>query len=106
MPVPERARPRNRLTLHIGLFVLTLITATLAGAESYASFISEFGRRTVTLDRGLILGGLWYSGTFLAILGAPFSGHSDEPAPRFRASRWQARSQDVDTSISSITSRH
>jgi membrane-associated protease RseP (regulator of RpoE activity) len=75
LPVPERARPRNRLTLHIGLFVLTLITATLAGAESYASFISEFGRRTVTLDRGLILGGLWYSGTFLAILGAHEAGH-------------------------------
>ena len=43
--MPDRARPRNRLPLHIGLFVLTLITATLAGAESYASFISEFGRR-------------------------------------------------------------
>ena len=75
LPVPDRARPRNRLTLHIGLFVLTLITATLAGAESYASFISEFGRRTVTIDRGLILGGLWYSGTFLAILGAHEAGH-------------------------------
>jgi membrane-associated protease RseP (regulator of RpoE activity) len=75
LPVPERARPRNRLALHIGLFFLTLITATLAGAESYASFISEFGRRTVTLDRSLILGGLWYSGTFLAILGAHEAGH-------------------------------
>ena len=73
--MPERARPRNRLALHIGLFILTLITATLAGAESYASFISEFGRRTVTLDRSLILGGLWYSGTFLAILGAHEAGH-------------------------------
>ena len=73
--MPERARPRNRLALHIGLFILTLITATLAGADSYASFISEFGRRTVTLDRSLILGGLWYSGTFLAILGAHEAGH-------------------------------
>jgi membrane-associated protease RseP (regulator of RpoE activity) len=75
VPLPARPRPRHRLTLHVGLFVLTLITATLAGAESYASFISEFGRRTVTLDRGLILGGLWYSGTFLAILGAHEAGH-------------------------------
>ena len=75
LPVPERARPRNRLALHIGLFILTLITATLAGAESYASFISEFGRRTVTIDRSLFLGGLWYSGTFLAILGAHEAGH-------------------------------
>ena len=75
LPVPERARPRNRLALHIGLFILTLITATLAGAESYASFVSEFGRRTVVLDSSLILGGLWYSGTFLAILGAHEAGH-------------------------------
>jgi membrane-associated protease RseP (regulator of RpoE activity) len=75
LPVPERARPRNRLGLHIGLFILTLITATLAGADSYASFVSEFGRRTVTIDRSLLLGGLWYSGTFLAILGAHEAGH-------------------------------
>ncbi len=75
LPVPERARPRDRLALHIGLFILTLITATLAGAESYASFVSEFGRRTVTIDRGLFLAGLWYSGTFLAILGAHEAGH-------------------------------
>ena len=75
LPADDHARPRNRLALHIGLFVLTLITATLAGAESYASFVSEFGRRAVTVDRGLILGGLWYSGTFLAILGAHEAGH-------------------------------
>ena len=29
----------------------------------------------MTLDRSLILGGLWYSGTFLAILGAHEAGH-------------------------------
>ena len=75
LPADDQARPRNRLALHVGLFVLTLITATLAGAESYASFVSEFGRRAVTVDRGLILGGLWYSGTFLAILGAHEAGH-------------------------------
>jgi membrane-associated protease RseP (regulator of RpoE activity) len=75
LPVPERARPRNRLALHIGLFFLTLLTATLAGADSYASFVSEFGRRTVVFDSSLILGGLWYSGTFLAILGAHEAGH-------------------------------
>ena len=75
LPVPERARPRNRLALHIGLFIVTLITATLAGADSYASFVSEFGRRPVVFDSSLILGGLWYSGTFLAILGAHEAGH-------------------------------
>jgi membrane-associated protease RseP (regulator of RpoE activity) len=75
LPLHDRARPRNRLGLHIGLFILTLITATLAGAEFYASFVFELGRRVATIDRSIILGGLWYSGTFLAILGAHEAGH-------------------------------
>jgi membrane-associated protease RseP (regulator of RpoE activity) len=74
-PARGVAPPRQRLGLHIGLFILTLITATLAGAESYASFVSEFGRRPVAVNLALILGGLWYSGTFLAILGAHEAGH-------------------------------
>jgi membrane-associated protease RseP (regulator of RpoE activity) len=75
LPVDDQARPRNRPGLHIGLFVLTLITATLAGAEFYHSFVSELGQRPVAIDLRLLLGGLWYSGTFLSILAAHEGGH-------------------------------
>jgi membrane-associated protease RseP (regulator of RpoE activity) len=77
MPPPKEAPPRfqARLTLHIGLFLATLLTATWAGANHYAAFLSEFDRRPVTVDWSLFLNGLWYSGTFLAILGAHEFGH-------------------------------
>jgi membrane-associated protease RseP (regulator of RpoE activity) len=76
-PTAPVIRPRfqNRVWLHATLFVVTVITATLAGAEHYAGFASEFGRREVVLDRTLILNGLWYSGTFLGILLAHEMGH-------------------------------
>jgi membrane-associated protease RseP (regulator of RpoE activity) len=75
LPVPERARPRNRLALHIGLFILTLITATLAGTSFYLSYLHGLGKLPSAFDVSLVLGGLWYSGTFLAILGAHEAGH-------------------------------
>ena len=75
LPVPERARPRNRLALHIGLFILTLITATLAGTSFYLSYLHGLGKLPPAFDVSLVLGGLWYSGTFLAILGAHEAGH-------------------------------
>ena len=75
LPVPERARPRNRLALHIGLFILTLITATLAGTSFYLSYLHGLGKLPPVFDVSLVLGGLWYSGTFLAILGAHEAGH-------------------------------
>ena len=54
---------------------MTLLTATLSGAEHYASFISEFGRRNVTFSWSLVLNGFWYSATFLGILLAHEMGH-------------------------------
>jgi membrane-associated protease RseP (regulator of RpoE activity) len=75
LPADEQARPRNRLALHLGLFILTLITATLAGANFYASFLSDIGRRAVPLELAVLTGGLWYSGTILLILGAHEAGH-------------------------------
>jgi membrane-associated protease RseP (regulator of RpoE activity) len=75
LPADGQARPRGRLSLHLGLFILTLITATLAGANFYASFLSDLGRRAVSLDLAVLTGGLWYSGTFLVILGAHEAGH-------------------------------
>jgi membrane-associated protease RseP (regulator of RpoE activity) len=74
-PSLGQPRFRNRLWLHLLLFAVTLVTATLSGAEHYASFISEFGRRQVALNWSLVLNGFWYSGTFLGILLAHEMGH-------------------------------
>ena len=57
------------------LFVLTIASTTLVGAEHYAGYISDFGRQTVTFAPLLILQGFWYSGTILLILGAHELGH-------------------------------
>jgi len=67
---------RNRLWLHALLFVLTIVTTTLAGIDAYAGFRSEFIARPLGVSRAsLVLGGLWYSGTILAILGCHELGH-------------------------------
>jgi membrane-associated protease RseP (regulator of RpoE activity) len=69
-------RFQHRWWLHIALFVATLFTTTIVGGLHYASFISDFGVRAVTLSRTLIFpDGLWYSLTLLAILGAHEMGH-------------------------------
>jgi membrane-associated protease RseP (regulator of RpoE activity) len=65
---------------HILLFVLTLITTTLVGAERYDAFLSDFARTPTNLNLvadfwRVILPGFWYSGTILAILGAHEMGH-------------------------------
>jgi len=74
--VPARPRKfQSRLWLHALLLLLTIGSTTIAGAEHYASFISEFGGRPVPLNWGLLLRGFWYSGTLLAILGAHEMGH-------------------------------
>jgi membrane-associated protease RseP (regulator of RpoE activity) len=72
-PVPERQR--NRVWLHVLLFLLTLASTTLVGAAHYASFMSELGTRPVLQTSRLILNGLPYSLTILAILGAHEMGH-------------------------------
>ncbi len=66
---------RDRKWLHLTLFVLTVASTTLVGAEWYASYISDFGRQAITFHPGMILHGLWYSGTILLILGAHELGH-------------------------------
>ena len=72
-PVPER-HP-SRLWLHVLLFLLTLISTTLVGASHYASFVSDLGTKPVLQASRLILNGLPYSLTILAILGAHEMGH-------------------------------
>jgi membrane-associated protease RseP (regulator of RpoE activity) len=53
----------------------TVVMTTIVGAEHYAAFISAFGQRSVPENLSLLLRGLWYSGTVIAILGAHEMGH-------------------------------
>jgi hypothetical protein len=71
--MPPRREPRAR---YVVLFLLTLATATLTGAEHYASFITQLGAVDLRLSLpALLLRGLWYSVGVLAILGAHEFGH-------------------------------
>jgi membrane-associated protease RseP (regulator of RpoE activity) len=64
--------------VHAALLLLTLLTTTFVGGLHYASFLSDFGTRTIA-TRDLLSfvwpEGLWYSGTLLLILGAHEMGH-------------------------------
>jgi membrane-associated protease RseP (regulator of RpoE activity) len=66
---------RDRVWLHVTLFVLTLVFTTAVGAFHYQSFVSEFGRRPAILTWGSLIDGFWYSLTLLAILGSHEFGH-------------------------------
>ncbi len=73
-PVPSRRRQPTRW--HLILFLLTVATTILAGAEHFASFSVDFGSRALDMSTPLfILNGLWYSASILAILGAHEFGH-------------------------------
>jgi membrane-associated protease RseP (regulator of RpoE activity) len=67
--------PRDRVALHVGLFLATLLTTTLVGADHWASYISDFGQRRIAVSWWLLAQGLWYSLTILGILGAHEFGH-------------------------------
>jgi len=68
--------PRDRYWLHAVLLLATLLAATSVGVAHYLSFLSDFGvRRVVVRSGAAILGGFWYSGTLLGILGAHEMGH-------------------------------
>ena len=72
-PPPFR---RQRPWRHIILFLLTVATTTLVGAEHFASFYLDFGSRDADLSAWqFMLNGLWYSASILAILGAHEFGH-------------------------------
>lgn len=75
MPV---SRPATPVTRHVVLFVLTFITTTLVGAELYAGFLTGLdANATVKLPSlpWLMLDGLWFSVSVLAILGVHEFGH-------------------------------
>ena len=73
-PTPPHHRQPSRR--HLVLFLLTVVTTMLAGAEHFASFHVDFGSRALDLSTPqVILNGLWYSASILAILGAHEFGH-------------------------------
>jgi membrane-associated protease RseP (regulator of RpoE activity) len=73
-PAPPR-RPERRWK-QLLLFVLTLVTTTIAGGLHYAGFTLDFGSSELDLSSAeLYLNGLWYSLSILAILGAHELGH-------------------------------
>ena len=71
---PVRRR-RRRPWIHLTLFLLTVATTTGVGALHYAGFAADFGASLPPFTAGLLLQGLWYSGTILAILGCHEMGH-------------------------------
>jgi membrane-associated protease RseP (regulator of RpoE activity) len=80
-PTPAVWQPspkfQDRVWRHVVLFALTIVTTTFVGANHYASFLSDFSFNGA-LPRPLpmlLVGGFWYSGTILAILGCHELGH-------------------------------
>jgi membrane-associated protease RseP (regulator of RpoE activity) len=75
--LPPSPRPVP-VTRHVVLFIVTFMTTTLVGAEFYASFLTGLdANATSTLPSWpwLLLGGLWFSVSVLAILGIHEFGH-------------------------------
>jgi len=80
-PIPADWHPspkfQDRVWRHALLFALTLATTTLIGAGHYASYLDDFRGSTVLpmAFPELLVRGLWYSGTVIAILGCHELGH-------------------------------
>jgi membrane-associated protease RseP (regulator of RpoE activity) len=79
--LPDRTR-RDRVWLHVLLFLLTVLSTTFIGGFQYLAFVGDF----TALETGaftsarfswitFLLNGLWYAGTVLAILGLHELGH-------------------------------
>jgi membrane-associated protease RseP (regulator of RpoE activity) len=72
----RRPKFQDRVWLHGVLLLLTIATTTIAGANHYAAFISDFRVETVPMSAwNLMAHGFWYSATILAILGCHELGH-------------------------------
>lgn len=67
---------QDRRWLHALLLLLTVATATLAGADHYLAFLADFNLPPPRIALGsLLIRGFWYSGTILTILGCHELGH-------------------------------
>jgi membrane-associated protease RseP (regulator of RpoE activity) len=72
-----RPKFKDRVWRHVALLLLTFAATTLVGIDHYEGFIRDF-RAPASLPPftlALVLNGLWYSGTILAILGCHEMGH-------------------------------
>jgi membrane-associated protease RseP (regulator of RpoE activity) len=75
MPASREGPPEPRAR-YIVLFILTLLSTMLAGADHYASYYAGFTNVEIPFSYGeLLVRGLWYSLSILAILGAHEFGH-------------------------------
>lgn len=85
---PPPPRTRDRVWLHYGLFVLTLVSTTFTGSDLFISFSADFAAlgsmspaetqawaRQLMSSPAFYLQGLWYSVTVLSILGCHEMGH-------------------------------
>ena len=64
-PVPHRGRP----WVHLVLFLATIASTTLVGAEHYRSFVADYGSPS---DVPYVLWrGLWYSATISFVIFSP-----------------------------------
>jgi membrane-associated protease RseP (regulator of RpoE activity) len=71
-----RPKFQDRVWRHVVLFLLTVVTTTITGANYYGSFLTDLGASEISQSlTGIILNGFWYSGTVLAILGCHELGH-------------------------------
>lgn len=76
MPLPPAEKFRDRVWLHAALFLLTILTTTIVGADHYAGFLFDFVPKDLGMSSwALFAHGVWYSGTILAILGTHELGH-------------------------------
>jgi membrane-associated protease RseP (regulator of RpoE activity) len=72
---------QDRVWRHVLLLLLTIVTTTFVGIEHYLAFSLDFRAPAEPLTPNdllraeVILSGLWYSGTILAILGCHELGH-------------------------------
>jgi membrane-associated protease RseP (regulator of RpoE activity) len=71
-----RPKFQDRVWLHVLLLVLTFASTTFLGVAHYVAFLANFVEpATPHLTAALMIRGLWYSGTILAILGCHELGH-------------------------------